>query len=264
MTIAIDVKKLNFSYKTMPVIDNISFCVKKGEFFVIIGPNGSGKTTLMKTISGIEKFKKGKMNILNKSVKKYSKRMLAKKIAFVPQTVPIDFPFTVTEMVLTGRAPYLGIFGFEGKKDIKIAKDAIAFTEIEHIADRKLNQLSGGERQRAFIARAICQKPQIILLDEPTASLDLAHQIKVMDLMEKLKIEKGITVVMVSHDLNLASMYGDTILLLKKGKIKSIGCPKEVITYDILKKTYNCELYLDTSPMGKFPRITLIPGKYSR
>lgn len=120
------------------------------------------------------------------------------------------------------------MFRWEQEKDFEIAKRAIAFTETEHLAHRKLNQLSGGERQRVYIARAICQEPQIILLDEPTASLDLAHQIKIMDLMEKLRTEKNITIVMVSHDVNLAAMYAQRLLLLNRGRIVTLGSPREV------------------------------------
>ena len=138
----------------------------------------------------------------------YSRKEFARLVAFVPQGLPTDFPFTVEELVLMGRAPYNSMLGIETEEDYQVSKMAMAFTEVEHLAARKLDQLSGGEQQRVFIARAICQEPKILLLDEPTASLDLAHQARIMDLMEKLKAEKDMTVVMVSHDINLAAMYG--------------------------------------------------------
>jgi len=122
--------------------------------------------------------------------------------------------------------------------------------------------LSGGERQRVFIARAICQEPEVMLLDEPTASLDLAHQIRIMDLMEKLQQEKKITIVMVSHDLNLAAMYGTRLLLLKKGEIVKIGLPEEVLTFQTLEDAYGCTLLVDENPLGRFPRVNLVPGKF--
>ena len=136
------------------------------------------------------------------------------------------------------------------------------FTEVEHLAARKLDQLSGGEQQRVFIARAICQEPEILLLDEPTASLDLAHQVRIMDLMERLRIEKGITIVMVSHDINLAAMYGSQLLLLRDGQIVCMGAPEEIINFKTLEETYGCKLLVDESPLGGFPRITLVPGRY--
>jgi len=162
-----------------------------------------------------------------------------------------------------GRSPYLGMLGLPQEEDLEIAKQALAFTTTEHLAHRKLDQLSGGERQLVFIARAICQQPEIILLDEPTASLDLSHQIKIMDLMEKLKLEKGVTVVMVSHDVNLAAMYGDTLLLLKDGKAVRLGAPEEVLTFKVLEEAYGCTLLVDESPLGKFPRITPVPQKFT-
>lgn len=260
--IVIEIKNLVFSYEKSPVLKDLSFSVQKNSFFTIIGPNGSGKSTLLKVISGLLKPKTGQVNIFGIPIKHYSRKSLAKIMALVPQMVSVDFPFTVLDVVLMGRAPHLGVFGLEQAIDINIARQALEFTGVEFLAHRKMNQLSGGEQQRVFIARAICQEPKIILLDEPTASLDLAHQIRVMDLMEKLKIEKEITVVMVSHDVNLASMYGDNLLLLKAGKIVNIGPPNEVINFKTLEETYGCTLLVDESPLGKYPRITLVPKKY--
>ena len=263
MSPAIVTRNISYSYGNVPVLKDLSFTIQKGDFFVIIGPNGSGKTTLMKIISGVIKCQVGQLEILCRPVSSYKKKELARSIAMVPQMMSMDFPFTVTELVLMGRSPHLGMLGLEEKKDLEIARQAMAFTEVEHLASRKMDQLSGGERQRVFISKAICQEPQIILLDEPTASLDLAHQIRVMDLMERLKEEKGITVVMVSHDVNLAAMYGNCLLLLKEGRIVSIGLPEEVLTYQTLEETYGCTVLVDKSPIGQFPRVTTVPQKYS-
>jgi len=262
MNMTVDINKISHYYGDNPVLKNLSFSVSKGDFFIIIGPNGSGKTTLMNAVSGILNCQEGRVEIFGRSLQDYSRKDLAKTIAFVPQMFPSDFPFSVTEMVLMGRSPHLGILGIEKEKDIKLAKQAMNFTEVKHLAHRKLNQLSGGERQRVFIARAICQEPQVILLDEPTASLDLAHQVKIMDLMDRLKREKGITIIMVSHDLNIAAMYGDRVLLLNKGQVVSLGMPHEVLTLHRLEATYGCRLLVDESPLGKFPRITLVPQKH--
>jgi iron complex transport system ATP-binding protein len=138
----------------------------------------------------------------------------------------------------------------------------MAFTEVAHLARRKLDQLSGGEQQRVLIARALCQQPQVILLDEPTASLDLSHQIRIMDLMEKLKTERGVTVIMVSHDVNLAAMYGDQLLLLKAGEIVCMGAPHAVLNFKTLEDTYGCKLLVDISPLGDLPRVTVVPHKF--
>lgn len=260
---AIAANNLSHSFGEDLILRNVSFQVPKRDFFIIIGPNGSGKTTLMKIIAGILTSQNSELKILNRSINQYHRKALARTIAFVPQMLFVDFPFTVTEIVLMGRSPYLGILGLEEKEDMKIARKAIAFTGLENLAHRKLDQLSGGEQQRVFIAKAICQEPDIILLDEPTASLDLAYQVRIMDLMEQLKTEKGITVVMVSHDVNLAAMYADHLLLLHKGQVLCQGLPDEVITYQTLEAAYGCTLLVDESPLGKSPRVTLVPGKYS-
>lgn len=258
----IDVHNLSHSYGKSPVLKNLTFSVRTGDFFIIIGPNGSGKTTLMKVMSGLLKPRSGQLSILGRPIENYSLRSLARAIAFVPQTIPVDFPFTVTEVVLMGRSPYLGMLGLEQKEDLEIAHQAITFTGIEHLAHRKLDQLSGGEQQRVFIARAICQQPQIILLDEPTASLDLSHQVRIMDLMERLKKDKEVTVVMVSHDVNLAAMYGDRLLLINQGELVHLGTPDEVLTFQTLEEAYGCTLLVDESPLGKIPRVTPVPRKF--
>ena len=154
------------------------------------------------------------------------------------------------------------ILGLEDQNDLKIADEAMKFVGVKHLAERRLDQLSGGERQRIYIAKALCQEPQIILLDEPTASLDLAHQIHIMDLMERLKAEKGVTVVMVSHDVNLAAMYAECLLLLKDGKIVKMGSPNDVLNNHTLEKTYDCTLFIDKNPLGDFPRVALVPNKF--
>lgn len=253
---------LNTNYGSLPVIRDVSFSVSKGEFFIVIGPNGSGKTTLLKVMAAITAFQGGKLEILGKPMEKYSRKSLARIMALVPQTVPEDLPFTVRELVLMARSPHMGLLGLEGDHDIQMAEEAMAFTGVESLADRKMDQLSGGERQRAFIARAICQDPQIILLDEPTAALDLAHQVRVMDLMEKLRTEKGLTIVMVSHDINLAAMYATCLMLLKKGRIIKMGIPSEVLTFKTLEEAYECPLLVDESPLGNFQRVTLVPRKF--
>jgi len=262
MNPAIKITNLSHSFGKRKVLRKLSFSVEKGDFFIIIGPNGSGKTTLMKLMARILKLQKGQIDILGLPSRSYTPKALARAVAFVPQRLPVDLPFTVGEAVLLGRAPYQGALGIEGEKDLEIAKQAMQFTEVDHLTGSTLGQLSGGEQQRVFIARAICQEPEIMLLDEPTASLDLAHQVKVMDLMEKLKAEKAITVIMVSHDVNLAAMYSDQVLLLKEGEVVCIGIPSDVLSFQKLEETYGCKLLVDESPLGGYPRVTLVPGRF--
>lgn len=264
MTSVMRIEGLTFSYGETEVLRNLSFSVLEKDFFVILGPNGSGKSTLLRLMTGILKSGKGLVEVLGKPLSTYSRSALARALALVPQSPPVDFPFAVSELVLMGRAPHQGFLGLENKKDLDVARNAMAITGIENLARRKVYQLSGGERQRVFIARAICQEPRILLLDEPTASLDLAHQIRVMDLMKTFQEKRGLTIVMVSHDLNLAAMYANRLLLLKEGQIVKDGPPEDVLTYQTLEETYGCPLLVDESPLGGFLRITSVPGRFLR
>ena len=259
---AISIKNLSYSYSKKNILNNISFDINKGEIFIVIGPNGSGKTTLMKAIAGLIKIKRNTISVFDNLYEQYSRKAIAKTIAFVPQQIPSDFPFTVEELVMLGRSPHLGILGLDQKEDLETAHESMEFTGILPFAKRRIPQLSGGERQRVFISRAICQQPSIIILDEPTAALDLAHQIKIMDLMEKLKAQKNMTIIMVSHDINLAAEYADSMLILANGKIISMGSPNEILKFEILEKVYGCNILIDQSPLGNMPRITPVPGKY--
>ncbi len=260
MNPAVLLQQIDFAYGRAMVLQDLSFGIESGEVLIGIGPNGSGKTTLMKVMAGILRPQKGSRTLLGRPFSKYRRRELARNIAYVPQMIGGNPPFTVREMVLMGRSPYLGMLGVEGPTDQALADQAMTFTGVDHLQDRHLDQLSGGERQRVHIARAICQEPRVILLDEPTAALDLAHQIRIMDLMARLAREKGVAVFMVLHDINLAAMYAGRVLLLDKGRIMSLGAPDQVLTGDSLERVYGCNLLIDRSPVGEFPRITLVPG----
>jgi len=258
----LDIKNISLNIRDKSILSYVSFSVAAGEFFVIIGPNGAGKTSLLKVLSGLQKAQQGAVIIKDKDISRYGRRSLSQIMAIVPQQIEVGFPFSVTDAVVMGRSPHLGIFGMEDKNDFRIAEEAMRFTEVSHLADRKLFQLSGGELQRVIIARAICQQPEVILLDEPTTALDPSHQLKIMDLMEKFRREHGTTIVMVSHDLNLASMYGDRLLLLKEGKVVKTGDPKSVLNKELLEESYGCRILVDKSPLGGVARVTPIPYKY--
>ena len=261
MTNAVDARSIGHAFNTREVLRDLTFRVPEGAFFIIIGPNGSGKTTLLKLITGLIAVQRGAMAVLSRPIGDYSARELARRMAYVPQSAPVTFGFSVLQVVLMGRAPHLGVLGFESEEDHDIAREAMRLAGVDHLAGRRLDQLSGGEQQRVFIARAICQRPALLLLDEPTAALDLAYQVRTMDLMARLKSEQGVTVVMVSHDLNLAAMYADRILLLDRGRVAGSGPPKEVLRFDLLEKVYGCPLLVDKSPLGDYPSVHLVPGR---
>ena len=260
---AFDIQEVAYGYRTRTILRDLSFGIKRGAFFTIIGPNGAGKTTLLRLLAGIDKPASGTIEILGKPVGDYRRKTLARRMALVPQLSQVDFPFTVREVVQMGRTPHLGLLGLPSAQDRHIVAQAMRFTGIDHPPERHLSQLSGGECQRVFLARAICQAPDIILLDEPTAALDLAHQIRIMDLMEQLRKERRMTVVMVSHDINLAALYADTMLILQEGQTVAIGPPAEILTNTSIKAAYGCDVVIDVNPLGEdIPRVTPIPGKY--
>lgn len=260
----LNIEHIFLNFRDKSILSDVSFSVSAGEFFVIIGPNGAGKTSLLKIISGLQKSERGSVHVKGKDITQYSRRSLAQVIAIVPQQIEVGFPFTVADTVIMGRTPHLGILGMEGKNDFHIAEQAMQFTDVAHLAERKLFQLSGGELQRVIIARAICQQPEIILLDEPTTALDPAHQLKIMDLMERFCRLHKTTIIMVSHDLNLASMYGDRLVLLKDGKVIMAGSPETVLDRKLLEESYGCQLLVDENPLGRVVRITPVPDKFKR
>jgi len=218
--VKLKINGLQFSYNSTPVLENVSLGVKKGEMLTIIGPNASGKTTLLKCINNILKPQNGTILIDEKSLGGLSMREIARKIGHVPQSGADSFPTTVFDTVLMGRKPHGGWKPSE--KDLETVSNTISRLDLENIALRNISEISGGQKQKVLIARALAQNPDILLLDEPTSSLDLKHQLEVLDVVNK-QTENGISVVMTMHDLNLAARYSNKILMLKDGKIFAAG-----------------------------------------
>jgi len=243
---AIALKDVSFSYGARPALDGVTLFVERGSFVSLAGPNGSGKTTLLRLVSGYLKPRTGQIEVLGRDVRRMTRREAARAVAVVPQESSSIFPFTVEEIVLMGRFPHLGPYGFEGSRDIEAAREAMALTDTTDFASRYIEDLSGGERQRVIIARALAQGAEILLLDEPTAFLDIKHQIDIASLVKRLQREKGLTVVMASHDLNLAAAFSDSVLLLKHGKAFAQGTPREVLTERILSEAYGAGVIVGT------------------
>jgi iron complex transport system ATP-binding protein len=258
---AIRIEGVDLAYGSTRIISDVTFSVHPGEFVIVIGPNGSGKSTLLKSIAGLEPTREGRIEILGKGIEAYGRKALARKVAMVAQHSDADVPFTVAEMVLMGRTPHLGLLGLETERDLEIAREAMNFAGVTPLSGRRIDLLSGGERQRIFLARAVCQEPEILLLDEPTAALDPAHQIRFMDLMESLKQDRSLSILMASHDMNLSALYGDRLILLAKGRIACQGTPAEVLTRETLEAVYGCPFRVDKSPLGDYPRIDPVPAK---
>ena len=254
----IKLEQIGFKYNEHQVLKNVSFEVKRGEFLGILGPNGSGKTTLLNVIDGILIPQEGELWINGTSCNKLKRENLAKIIAVVPQESLMLFPFTVQEIVLMGRAPHLGKWRFEGETDFRIAHQAMEMTDTLSLMNRSMNALSAGERQRVLIARALAQQPQIMLLDEPTAFLDIKHQIDFFDLIKTLNKNQTLTVIGVTHDINLASLYCDRIILLRDGHIHCMGSPEEVIAESHIREVYETNVTVDRNPVTGQPRVTLL------
>jgi iron complex transport system ATP-binding protein len=254
----IEVDSIFFRYHQDWVLQDVSFQLRKGEFVGVIGPNGSGKTTLLKILYRLLSPQQGEVFFDRLSLKKMSRGEIAKKIAVVAQETYPAFPFRAIEMVLMGRSPYLGHLMFESPKDLEIAKKAMEWTETLPISQRPIDELSGGERKRVYIARALAQEPEMILLDEPTSNLDIHHQVEFLDLVLSLNREKGLTILMASHDLNLASEYCDRLIFLQNGKIYKMGSPEEVMTRENIEKVYGCEVWVDRNPVSGMPRVSLL------
>jgi iron complex transport system ATP-binding protein len=253
------VDNVSFSYISgTPTLQNVSLEVKRGEFLTLVGPNGSGKSTLLKLLDRIYLPDAGSIRLEGKALSGYARPDLARKIAYVPQDRDTAFPFTVEEIVLMGRAPHAGGAMFESPHDRDIARHMMELTDIAHLASHPITNLSGGERQRAFIARALAQQPLVLLLDEPTAHLDIAHQVEIFRLLRSLSIDSGLTVVSVSHDLNLAAMYSDRIAMLLCGALTAIGTPPAVLTVDRIREVFRAEVVVDRHPVADTPRVTMV------
>jgi len=249
-------ENLCFSYQK-PIITNVSIDIKKNELVVILGPNGSGKSTLMKMLAGLLNPNKGKIFLANRLLTTISRRELAKEIGYVAQETRVEFPLSVFEFILQGRFAYGRGVGFEQEDDFKIASQVMQLTATTEFKSRQLNELSGGERQRVFLARALAQKPKFLLLDEPTANLDIAYQVATLKLLSELTSQEGLTVLLITHEINLASEFANKILLLKDGKIFSQGSPSEVLTKDALETVFETTLFVDKHPSSNTPRITI-------
>lgn len=259
---SIEVKNLKFGYRESLVLKGLSFNIKKGEFVSIIGPNGSGKSTLLKTLNNLYKPNSGDILIEGKNVEDYSKRDLAKIVGFVPQDTTIDYEFTVEDIIMMGRHPYKGRFQKEDKIDYKIVNDVMEMTNTLKFKDSLITEISGGERQRVIIAKALAQNPSIILLDEPTSHLDINHQIELLNLLRTLNKEKGTTIVLVIHDINLAARFSDDIILLNEGEIIGIGNPEDVITAKNIEKAYNLDVAIENNKYTN--TVSLTPLKLRR
>lgn len=248
----------------MPVIKDFSLEITKGEFLGIIGPNGSGKSTLLKLLSRVLKPSQGAIAFMGEDSQRMSLRRFARKAAFVSQDTQINFPFSVMEIALMGRIPHLGRLETETRRDKEIAFQALELTDSQFLKDKLINELSAGERQRVIIARALTQEPTLLFLDEPTAHLDIGHQIQILDLLHKLNQNNLLTIVIVFHDLNLASEYCNRIVLLNKGMVFKEGPPEAVLTYQNIETVYKTIVVVSKNPFTGKPFVVPVSEERCR
>lgn len=252
---------VSLGYRKHVVLRNITFEARPGEMLGIIGPNGSGKSTLLRGITRIIEPSCGAIFLNGSNIRCINRRKLAQVVAVVPQNPTLPEPFTALEVVLMGRTPHLGLLRYEGKKDLAIVKAAMESTQTLAFAERRVGELSGGERQRLTVARALAQEPKMILMDEPTANLDINYQIETLGLARQLCRKQKLIVVVTLHDLNLASQYCDRLIVLSNGIVYRQGVPMEVINAQTIKDVYGAEVLVYPHPVNKLPATLIVSNK---
>jgi iron complex transport system ATP-binding protein len=242
------------------VLDGVTLRVAPGEFVGVIGPNGSGKSTLVRVVSRVLPPTRGRVFLAGSDVAHLGRRTMARQMAVVPQTQPMTFELTVEDVVRMGRTAHLGRFEFAGQRDAAACRTAMEATDVWSIRERSLAALSGGERQRALIARALAQEPHLLFLDEPDAHLDINHQVEVFDLLAALNRRDGLTVLCISHDLNLAAQYVGRLVLLSGGRVAADDRPEGILTEATIRAVYGAETIVQPHPLTGRPQVSLVPG----
>jgi len=239
-------------------IRDLSFSLAPGEILGLIGPNAAGKTTVIRLLSRVLDPSRGEIFLAGQPASRLRRAAVARQVAVVPQDVPQGFPYTVEQLVLMGRFPHAPGRFFESREDLEIAREAMAITGVETLAAEPLDRLSGGERQRVVLARALAQRPRLLVLDEPTAHLDLRYQAECVALLRRLHKNDGLGILLVSHDLNLAAEVSDRLLLMSGGSAVSAGTPEDVMQESVLEAVYGCRVVVDKHPATRRPTVNVV------
>lgn len=254
----LEVQNISINYGEKTIVADVSFALEIGKIIAVLGANGAGKTTLLKSLNFSLPISKGKILLNGKNINNFSRREIAQKIAVVAQETETKFPVSVLEFVLAGRFSHGTAFGWETEKDLQIALECLELCDLKDYESRLMNQLSGGERQRVVLARSLATQAKILLLDEPTANLDLAHQALLFQLVKKRCETCESSAIIITHDLNLASEFADEIILLTQGKIAAKGEPKKVLSEENLRTVFGVKVLLDENPLSGKRRVTAI------
>ncbi|MDP8232384.1 MAG: ABC transporter ATP-binding protein [Candidatus Zophobacter franzmannii] len=255
----LNIQGLCAGYQTGEILHNLSFSGVKGEFIALLGPNGAGKSTLLKAIVGFIKRSSGTITIADKSIDQFTRKELASQLAFIPQDSFHQFDFTVEELVYMGRFPYLNFIQKYSVEDRDIVESIMNKLGLTKLKNRYLNELSGGERQRVFLARALAQDTELLLLDETFSHLDINHQVELMQLLHNIHQETGKLILLVSHNINLTANFCDRVVLMKEGQIKADGIPSETITEELMKEVYGMDFLIKPNELTNRPNL-IYPG----
>jgi len=259
--LGLEVQQVYFSYLDGMVLHDISLSIRAGEMVGLLGPNGSGKTTLIKLASGILKPDQGDITLDGQGLSQLNRKSIARRVAVVPQQFHVPFAFTVKEIVLLGRIPFIKPFAEENEVDKRLVADVLELIGISELAERRFDELSGGERQKVILAMALTQQPELLLLDEPTVHLDITHQVEILELVRSLNLERGLTVVAAMHDLNLAALYFDRLILLKDGRVTIDGTPPQVLTENNIREVFAAAVKVEQHPSTGGPHVVIMPGE---
>ena len=254
----LEAKDVSINYGKRHAVVNVSLRVTPGNMTAIVGANGAGKSSFLRALNGAIQPASGEILLDGKPLKSFTRRTIGKRIAVVTQEALLAFPVSVLEYVLGGRYAWAGsgAWGWESEHDLEIAAEVLRQTELENFSARLMNELSGGERQRAVLARALATEAGILLLDEPTANLDLAHQASMLRLVRTHCDNRETAAVIVTHDINLAAEFANQVVLLKSGRMIAAGTPREVLTEELLSEVLEIKVLVDAHPLSGAPRIT--------
>jgi iron complex transport system ATP-binding protein len=256
----IELNNVSLGYDHRAILHDVTMKAEPGQILGLVGPNGSGKSTLIKGMARVVDLFSGRILIDGRNIRTIKRDELAQLVATVPQSPALPGAFTAFEVVLMGRTPHLGLLRYEGGKDLAIAWQAMGATHTQCFAERRVGELSGGERQRLVIARALTQQPRAMLLDEPTANLDINHQVEILNLVKSLCLEQSLTVIIAIHDLNLAAQYCDWVVMLNSGRVHAEGTPLDIVTAPNIKKVYGAEVCVYPHPINKLPTTIITAG----
>jgi iron complex transport system ATP-binding protein len=259
----LEARDVTIKYEERVAVANVSLALAAGEVTAIIGPNGAGKSTLLRALNGQVRRASGVILLDGEPVEKLSRRAIGRRIAVVAQEAELRFPVTVLEFVLGGRFAWASNtgWGWETERDLSVAEAVLRETELTDLSGRLMNELSGGERQRAVLARALATEASHLLLDEPTANLDLSHQSTLLALVRNRCDEHNAAALVVTHDINLAAQFADQILLMKHGRVLDAGPPRAVLTPELLREVFEVTVLVDAHPVTSAPRVTPVHGR---